>query len=89
MLLLKYLTNAIFFKRISKSFNRLLQPFKWIYADYKQKSVWIRFPKGHIFNQGLPLSTYGSINQIWTVCALLVNFQNPIISVKRNILGLS
>ena len=40
-----------------------------------------RIKTWHIFNQVLPLSTYGSINQIWTVCALLVNFQNPIISV--------
>ena len=40
-----------------------------------------RIKTWHIFNQVVPLSTYGSINQIWTVCALLVNFQNPIISV--------
>ena len=40
-----------------------------------------RIKTWHIFNQVLPLSTYGSINQIWTVCALIVNFQNPIISV--------
>lgn len=40
-----------------------------------------RIKTWHIFNQVLPLSTYGSINQIWTVCTLRVNFQNPIISV--------
>ena len=40
-----------------------------------------RIKTWQIFNQVLLLSTYGSINQIWTVCALLVNFQNPIISV--------
>ena len=40
-----------------------------------------RIKAWHIFNQVLPLSSVGSINQIWTVCAILVNFQNPIISV--------
>ena len=40
-----------------------------------------RIKAWHIFNQVLPLSGYGSINQVWIVCALLVNLQNPIISV--------
>ena len=34
----------------------------------------------HRFDQIIPISPSGSINQIWTVCGLLTMFQNPIIS---------
>ena len=35
----------------------------------------------HIFDRPIALSMWGSINQMWTVCALLTLFQNPIISM--------
>ena len=34
----------------------------------------------HIFDQVIPVSLFGTINQIWTVCSLLTLFQDPIIS---------
>lgn len=38
----------------------------------------IRRVKGwHIFDQVLPLSMNGVVNQMWTVCCLLVNWQKP------------
>ncbi|XP_020909445.1 uncharacterized protein LOC110247359 [Exaiptasia diaphana] len=40
-----------------------------------------RIKNFHIFDRPLPLSMHGSANQIFTTCAFLVMFQNPIISV--------
>lgn len=34
----------------------------------------------HIFDQPIPVTLFGSINQIWSVCALLTLFQDPILS---------
>ena len=44
----------------------------------------IRRVKGwHIFDQVMPLSINGVINQIWTVCCLLVNWQKPTLLDSR------
>jgi hypothetical protein len=38
----------------------------------------IRRVKGwHIFDHEIPLSLYSSINQMWSICCMLVNFQYP------------
>ena len=34
----------------------------------------------NIFDQVIPLSMHGSIDKLWTVCCLLVNFQNRVIT---------
>ena len=38
----------------------------------------------HIFDRVIPISMMGSLNQIISVCALLSNFQDPIIAAKGN-----
>ena len=41
-----------------------------------------RFKNFHIFDSPIPVSLFGSINQIVTICAILANFQQPIIAQK-------
>ena len=38
----------------------------------------------HIFNRVIPIGMMGSLNQIISVCAMLANFQDPIIARKKN-----
>ena len=35
----------------------------------------------HIWDSVVPFTLFGSVNQMWTVCAFLCNFQNSIISI--------
>jgi len=37
-----------------------------------------------IFNNRLPISSLGTINQLWTVCCLLSNFMNPVLTDENN-----
>ena len=41
-----------------------------------------RFKSFNIFDFPIPVSLFGSINQIVTICAILANFQQPIIAQK-------
>ena len=42
----------------------------------------IRRVKGwHIFDQVLPLSMAGVVNQVWTVCCLVTNWQAPALTL--------
>ena len=39
-----------------------------------------RVKENRIFSSNIPLSLVGSVNQIWSVACMLVNFNNPIVS---------
>lgn len=34
----------------------------------------------HIWDKVIPINLFGTVNQMWSVCAFLCNLQNPIIS---------
>ena len=36
------------------------------------------------FNTRIPISSLGTINQLWTVCCLLSNFMNPVLSDEED-----
>ena len=39
-----------------------------------------RVKEYRIFSSNIPISLVGSVNQIWSVACILVNFNNPIVS---------
>ena len=43
-----------------------------------------RIKEYHLFDNEIPLSLLGTVNQMWTVACLLVNFQGPLI-LKNNL----
>jgi hypothetical protein len=49
-------------------------------SDREIERVINKVKKFHFFDRTIPLTMHGSINQIWTVCCLLCNAQNPLIS---------
>ena len=39
-----------------------------------------RVKENHIFDSVIPVSMFGSINQLWSVACILANFQGPLIA---------
>ena len=37
-----------------------------------------------IFNTRIPISSLGTINQLWAVCFLLSNFMNPVLTDEED-----
>ena len=46
-----------------------------------------RLKSFHIFDSEIPISMFGSINQLVTVCAMLCNLQDPIIATAMKSAG--
>ena len=47
---------------------------------YMWRELFAKLEGFEYFIEGIPLSIFGCINQIWTVVCLLSNFQNPVLA---------
>ncbi|KAK2551972.1 hypothetical protein P5673_026969 [Acropora cervicornis] len=51
--------------------------------DFKDKYPSARVKNCKIFDGGVPLNLFGLFNQMWCVCAMLCNMQDPIINTAN------